>query len=218
MDLPQVRQKVDFRPLRGLIRRCYSTYVEDVEEGALVVAHPMKGPAPVPVQLGEPVRIEYTVPGAAGASILTHVVRLEERGVPVVVLALPSDKRIDEVQRREFVRLDVSVPLMYTILYWPRDSRRQGETYESRTRDLSAGGAQILCPEHYPVGTQLDMDLELPTEVIHLKAEVRREVDRNHSGGVWVAVRFLAASYDTRETIVRYIFEEERERRRRGLL
>lgn len=218
MELPHVSQKVEFKPQRGLIRRSYSTYVEDVEENALVVAHPMKGPAPVPVQVGEPVRIEYSVPGAAGASILTHVVRLEQRGVPVVVLGLPSDKRIDEVQRREFVRLQVSVPLMYTILYWPRDARRQGETYESRTRDLSAGGAQILCPEHYPVGTQLDVDLKLPSEVVHVKAEVLREVERCHNGGVWVAVRFVAVGYDTRETIVRYIFEEERERRRRGLL
>jgi len=217
LDLPHVSQKVEFKPLRGLIQRSYSTYVEDVEENALVVAHPMKGPAPVPVRVGDPVRIEYTVPGAASVSIVTRVARLERRGAPVVVLALPPDKRIGAVQRRQFVRLDVSLPLTYTILYWPRDTRRQGETYQSRTRDLSAGGAQILCPEEYPVGTQLEMDLELPAEVVHVKAEVVREVERLSGGGAWVAVRFLAPSFDTRETIVRYIFEEERKRRRRSL-
>lgn len=218
MDLPQIRQRVDFRPMSGLIRHAYSTYVEDVDNHVLVVAHPMKGPAQIPLHVGETVRIEYTVPGRGGLAVLTRVVRLEERGVPVVVLELPHNLRVDELQRREYVRLAAVLPLMYTILYWPRNPNRQGETYRSRTRDISAGGAQILCPERYPMGTQLEIDLQLPSRLLHLKGEIIRDVEPLGSSGCWMAVRFLAAGYDTREVIMHYIFEEQRERRRRGLI
>ncbi|HEY8346291.1 MAG TPA: PilZ domain-containing protein [Symbiobacteriaceae bacterium] len=218
MDLPHVKQHLILTPVRGIVRQSYLTHVEHVGPGEVVVEHPLAGTRPVPLRPGDVVRIEYMVSGRGIVRGLAQVVRLENRGIPVVVLKPDQEGTLEPVQRRQFVRLDVSLPLTYTIVRWAQDPLREGETYRSRTRDISAGGAQILCPEPYPVGTQLDVDLELPGKVVHLLAEVVRLAEPAPSGEYWVAVRFLSPDESTQQAIIRYIFDEERQRRRKGLM
>lgn len=218
MDLPKINQKVELKVLAGPFAAAYSTYIDDMEADEISVARPMVGGEPVPLAGGDSVRLEYAVAGAARVAFVTRVAALEHRGVPVVVLAMPEPARVERYQQRDFVRLEATLNLMYYVTHFPDGSPRPTGLIQSRTRDISGNGAQILCPEPYPLGTRLDIHLEVDGRTLHVVGEVIRAVKELGPKEYWLGVRFMGLEERDRDTIIRYIFNEQRERRRRGLL
>lgn len=67
----------------------------------------------------------------------------------------------------------------------PVTIQQGGNKWSGRTRDLSRGGSLVLVESPYPAGT-VEAALELPTGVLHSKAEVRFTIP-----GVGVGLEFL---------------------------
>lgn len=220
MQLPKINQRVDVRILVGPWAGSYSTYVSDIDQTSLSVAFPMFGETTVPLPIGEEIAVEYLIRhndrGIFHTRVLSHAVQ----GVPVATLQLPSGDQIERVQLRNFVRLEASLPLHFSVLQEKAKGDEQSEKVflASRTNDISGGGAQILCPEEYPVGTRLEMVLQLDEENLPIIGEVVRAHGRIGPTEIWLGVRFVLIDERTREKIVRYIFSEQRSRRQRGLL
>jgi c-di-GMP-binding flagellar brake protein YcgR len=218
VELPEVNQKVELRVLNGPFAAAYSTYVDEAGHKGIKVVHPAVGGKPIPLAPGDAVRLEYAVPGMARVSFLTRVTALEAENVPIVIVALPDKEKVERFQQRDFVRLEAELKLLYYVVSTPEATPRPGGVFRSHTRDISGNGAQILCPESYPPGTQLDIHLELGDRVIHAVGEVIRKVQQLSPREFWMGIRFVGLDERDRDVIIRYIFSEQRERRRRGLL
>lgn len=219
MDLPNINQKIELKVLHGPFASAYSTYVEDVDNGSLVVARPTVGGELIALMPGDAVRVEFAIKGSARIAFPTRILSMDVRVVPVVVLAPPEKGQVERFQQRDFVRLDAFVKIDYTILYSPEPGVRRQLRHQSQTRDISGNGAQILCPEPYPPGTQMDIHLDVGGKMLHTVAEVIRAADQGKApGDYWIGVRFVGMDERTRDQIIRYIFNEQRERRRLGLL
>jgi c-di-GMP-binding flagellar brake protein YcgR len=149
---------------------------------------------------------------------LTRVTSLDVDNVPLVTLALPDKEKVERFQQRDFVRLDAELKLLYYVLSTPEAAPRPGGVFRSHTRDISGNGAQILCPESYPPGTQLDIHLEVGDRVVHAVGEVIRQVQQLSAREFWIGIRFVGLDERDRDVIIRYIFSEQRDRRRKGLL
>lgn len=217
MDMPTINQKTEFRILHGPFAGPYNTYVEDVDDRSITVVRPVVAGEPVPLAVGEIVRIEYALRGLARISFPTRVLGLEQQVLPVVRLSLPDPAEVERFQQRDFVRLDANLTLIYYVISHPGQPARGG-VVRSQTRDISGNGTQILCPEAYPPGTQLDIHLDLNDRVIHVIGEVVRLVDQLSLREYWMGVRFVGLDERDRDVIIRFIFNQQRERRRRGLL
>lgn len=217
MELPKINQKVELKLLSGPFAAAYSTYIDDVETSEISVARPLVGGEPVALAVGDLVRLEYAIAGAARIAFVTRVAGLEHRGVPVVLLAMPEKTQVERFQQRDFVRLEATLNLMYYVSHTPDGTPRPTGLIQSRTRDISGNGAQILCPEAYPMGTRLDIHLEVEGRTVHIVGEVIRAVQAAQRE-YWMGVRFVGLEERDRDTIIRYIFNEQRERRRRGLI
>lgn len=218
MELPNINQKLEFKVLHGPFAAAYSTYVEDAGQHGITVVHPAVGGKPVPLAVGETVRLEYAVKGLARLSFPARVVAVEESSVPLVTLSLPEKNEVERYQQRDFVRLDATLNLLYYVVSTPDNAARPGGVFRSHTRDISGNGAQILCPEPFPPGTQLDIHLEVNGRVIHAVGEVIRQVAQLSPREYWMGIRFVGLDERDRDLIIRYIFSEQRDRRRRGLL
>lgn len=218
MELPEINQKVELRILNGPFAAAYTTYVDGVGLQGITVVHPAVGGKPVPLAPGNAVRLEYAVTGMARLSFLSRVTALQVDHVPLVTLALPDKEKVERFQQRDFVRLDAELKLIYYIVSTPDASSRPGGVFRSHTRDISGNGVQILCPESYPPGTQLDIHLEMGDRVVHAVGEVIRQVHQLSPREFWMGIRFVGLDERDRDAIIRYIFSEQRERRRRGLL
>lgn len=127
--------------------------------------------------------------------------------------------------QREYVRLDVTLPVRFTLLV---DQPAPPELADfdpdvpllGRTRDLSAGGCLLESETALPPGTMLDMILFFPNDrelgmigqVVREVHSIRMAKSRDH----WLAVQWVGGSKE-RDFITNFIFREQAARRQRGL-
>lgn len=218
MELPTINQKIELKLLGGPFASAYSTYAEEAGPNGIVVMHPTVGGKLIPLAPGDAVRLEYAVKGLARLSFATRVTQLIGGSIPMVTLAVPEKSAVERFQQRDFVRLDAELKLLYYVVSTPDSASRPGGVFRSHTRDISGNGAQILCPEPYPPGSQLDIHLEVGDRVIHAVGEVIRQVQQLSLREYWMGIRFVGLDERDRDWIIRFIFAEQRERRRKGLL
>ncbi|WP_374712150.1 flagellar brake protein [Symbiobacterium terraclitae] len=216
MRLPTINQRVTIFIPQGPWKGRYSTYMEAVDASTIRVAHPMFGSALVPLMPGDEVVVEY-LEGGDRIGFEATVVQRANDATPGLILTRPEPSTIRSLQLRDFVRLDVSLPIEYVLSGTHREEGGKVQLKPGRLIDLSGGGAQIVTEEEFPVGTRLDLVIHLPKQLIPAEAEVvRRATDSE--GPVRLGVRFSAIEERDREQIVKYIFAEQRRRRKKGLV
>lgn len=218
MELPKFNQKIEVEVLSGPYAASYSTHVVGADSRSITVVHPMVGGRLLVLNPGETVRVEFAVKGMARLSYPSRVLNVDTRVLPVVVLSVPDEGRVERYQQRDFFRLEASLPLTYSVRYVPDGSVRSGVKIRTTTRDISGNGAQILCAEFYPRGTQLEIDLEVEERVLRLTGEVIRLVEQLSRREFWQGIRFIGLDDTERDLLIRYIFKEQRRRRQLGLL
>lgn len=132
--------------------------------------------------------------------------------------------KTEKIQRREFFRFECSIPVRYRVLAY--QSETNGEEVpmnEGVTRDLSGGGMCIKLNEELKVNDLLEIEFELEQAKkrnIHVTGKVVR-FSRRHEDpkyGYEAAVVFKKIRNTDKEAIVRFIFEEQRKLRSKGLI
>lgn len=204
--------------------RYKSHFVEETAEGLIIAAPIVRGVALTPPQ-GTLLKVDYTGDAAAYA-FESELVRLQSRAVALWVIAKPDT--IQRMQRRTHVRLEVSLPVLYTILARPDDpspelsAQKNLSVYRGRTNDLSGGGSMLVIDQKLDSGTLIDLEIQLrPTETINLMGEIVRIIRTEEKGAYteyWTGVKFLDVNEREMDMVITFIFEEHRRLRRRGLI
>lgn len=132
----------------------------------------------------------------------------EEGPVPLIWLAEPWHAQ--ELQRRQHVRLEVSVPAVVRVA-------GQAGVFAGRTSDLSAGGCALVTGAPLEPGTEVELELELPERRLRAQGRILRRVEPVDE---WVryAVEFTGIDARDQEAIYAFIFHEMRQRQKKGLL
>lgn len=223
--LPKSNQKIDLKVLFGNHAGNYSSYVEEVSDKGIMLAAPTKAGYPIPLATGGAVRLEYVATGAKIA-FNTRITAIDNRNIPVIKVAIPDRSEVERQQLRTFVRQDATLNLTYKVFSVPPSQDpespnppiRMDLTHRSRTKDISAGGAQILCTEAYPKGTILDMTMDLNGQMFRTNSTVVRVFPPNDDKTFWTAVQFVGLSERDQDIVIRFIFNLQREMRRKGLM
>jgi hypothetical protein len=140
--------------------------------------------------------------------------RVRLRGTAIVedpkepdVLRIQNPRSIEVLQEREYVRIHSARP----VLVYAGGDRLQIQSY---TVDLSGGGCLLAGPDTLKVGEELQFQLTLTAGVLPVSGKGR--VVRIDNQGRR-AVVFEEISDLDRRRLVRFIFECQRDERRRGL-
>lgn len=169
-----------------------------------------------PVQVGEAVRVQHVVPDDARYTIDALVQALES---PSVVL-----KKLGEwsrVQQREYVRLRLEAKV-YADLHASAPgpelpSMRAPLDLRARVVDLSAGGLQLETSVDLGLGVQVFVRFELPggepVATTGLVVRRGRAIRDTHRFGV----RFVNLAPPLETVIVRFIYAQQAEKRRRTI-
>lgn len=167
-----------------------------------------------------------------GTQVIVRFMRREEIGVfrsdvlahdlfkdpPTIVLSQPGginwEKRTTAYfQRRQFVRLEAALPIEYF--------SDPGIVRHAITNDISGSGLSIITLFPLEKDTFFRFKINLPEKVIETNSKVVRCKTLQEKGGLGkyeVAFNFVGMSQNDQDTIVRYIFDRQRELRRRGLI
>jgi hypothetical protein len=171
------------------------------DEAALILlTPPLRPPAK-----GQAAEVEVTVDGG----ILTLAARVVDGdGRASVRIAPDSSKTVSDVQRRDFVRVDASVPVVV------RDGGPEGPARDAHAVNVSGGGLLLSGIGHLHVGdfAWVALDLEDGTQPIEALVTVVRE---DLTGAR--AVRIASISAGDEQRIVRFSFvQQQRARISRG--
>lgn len=213
-------QRAILRPLGS--GRLYAVRVEEVREDAVVLSGYLCAGQVAAVAPGTAVEVQYhrrqTVCGFQATVLDCRPGRL-----PLVTVSRPAEVR--EVQRREYVRWPVSLPLVVSPV-------AEGTPVRGRVVDLSGGGLAAEVPGEWEVGLEVRLHFGLGPGRPEARAEAR--VVRVAGGGTAeqgaaghgavrrvrrvprVAFEFTRIEPAERERIIRYIFDRQREFLRLG--
>jgi c-di-GMP-binding flagellar brake protein YcgR len=203
-------QKVAIQKVSSDDNEFYSSYIAAMEDDTISLATPMHGGSLVLFRVGEEIRV-YTWP----FMFVTEV--LERCFVPHPLIIVRRPRVFTKNQRREFVRLDLSLPIIVRELKSGLAEPIGEEEVQTHTIDISGGGALLVYPKELPAGTWLELSVFLPEEV-KCRAQVCRIEHNDTPKKVRLAVEFTDIAPSDQDKIIALIFRRQRELRRRGLL
>lgn len=196
----------------------YPSRIEDVGADAVVVAAPTRKGAVLRLSEGDVVRVQVPQQDAVYA-FDTAVEAVIMYPFPMLQLARPVE--IEREQRRRYVRVDASLPARYRP---PNpEAMKRLAPYKGTTVNVSGGGALIMTLQYHKaldVGSQVDVELELPNYKVSAKGVVvRMSTERGQAGkSQRIAVEFKDIDERQRDMLVKYVLQRQLELRRKGLL
>lgn len=150
----------------------------------------------------------------------TVVKRGLKDGIDLLLVEVRSD--FEKIQRREFFRFEWSLPIKYRII--PPGStpeKEEGPFKESITRDISGGGLSVALEELIERGETLECQLLFKNKkAVHFTGKVVRSSKYELEGKYKyeIGVVFERIQPVDQEKVIKYIFEEQRKLRKKGLI
>lgn len=197
------KQRVDLK-IRGVGRT--SGEVDKVQDGSVVISLVVSPTSEARALQDPDAVLEFT--GQRGIYRQKGIARFDVNGGSAVRFV--SEQEPELVQRREFVRVDVNIPVSVTIKDnpWPT---------EFDALNLSGNGALLSKPQGGTgrLGVGMFVWMKIPLydgkEPIEARGSVVREAGRGTMG-----VRFDHISEAHQERLVHYVAREERKQRKKG--
>ncbi len=195
----------------------YSSRVEEILPDTIILAAPLKRGVIVPLRVGDTVTVSY-FGQTAGYSFTTKVIGTNYQKLPLIAVQKPQE--ITKIQRRKYIRISTRIPVRFLIL----DDKKQpasSDVYCTETIDISGGGAAIISPVKLSREDCLDMELDIPRRgTIRVVGRVARVEETRSEYGIryLIGIDFLVIDESDRDKIIQYVFELQRDMRRKGLI
>lgn len=137
---------------------------------------------------------------------------------PIYKIKIRKISEVKRYQKREYYRFETSLAVTKKVILEDQEGEKLSKE-ECRTRNISGGGLNLLSNYQHQVGDHVLCEFRIGGETLELKAEVIRitkidTFDYDFSLGL----AFLEISERDRDTIISFIFEEERIMREKGLI
>ncbi|MDA8441516.1 MAG: flagellar brake protein [Peptococcaceae bacterium] len=203
-----VNQLVEVEPLNEDWAGSYKTRLEDINEDLLIFGVPYVNGGLLPLRVNDEIVIRVcnkTAMFKFNAKVKTVI-----RGdLPLFAVDIPAE--CVKVQRREFVRIDVSIPLRY------RD-KPEAEFIKAHSLDVSGGGVRFAADKNLAIGTKLEMVLDFLGDFsITTRVEVLRSVEAD-ARQYHISARFYELEHSLADKILQWTFKYQLSLRRKGLI
>ena len=214
----EVNQSIDVEVKRGLYKGTFLSKIDEVNEENVKILAPYRNGEIVPLRVGTEMNIFFTGENAAYKFHSEVLERIEEQ-VKLLVITPPED--IVRIQRRDYFRLDVKKDAKYRKLdddYELGDEyESEGDFIESQTIDLSGGGVRLVNESGLEEGDFIELMIDLSgIEDVVILGEVKQEYDLPN--GEAVGVEFQDITRQARDEIIGWLFDYQRELRKKGML
>lgn len=219
------------------MKTCVSQ-IMDYDSSSMLVAEPSYKGCPVVVPVGTVIEV-LVIDAKCVYSFNTSVIG-KQKSPPSLWLSLPETYR--RVQRREYVRVNIKLPVVVT---FKGDTEVEEEClnsnilaesvmdegyYNSSSIDVSGGGIKVFGPVKFKSETTIKVMLRLPMKEIVTNARVVRSVannkisEREFSPTDYAKFNYISAicfndiDDADRSTIIQLCFKRQLELRQRGIV
>ena len=188
----------------------FSSFIKSIENDSLFIGVPQREKEEMHACIGEYLKARITTEQCA-YFFETKVVKYHQQEMKLWELAWPCC--MQRSQQRKYVRAKTILEVVLEYM----DVRMQWQVMRTYTKDLSAGGLQVVMPSVPPEGSNVLVHLFLTEEeVLDLKGEfVRVEYPKTEEQKHFASIKFCEMDKKMTERIVKFIFDKEVEQRKR---
>ncbi|MFP4661024.1 MAG: flagellar brake protein [Halanaerobiales bacterium] len=212
----QVNKRIDILVEDGPYQGSYLSKVAEVNEDNFKVTSPFNKGEIVPLRTGQQVQVFCTGNSAA----YTFFAKIQERqSRPIALLTLQRTSDIIRIQRREYFRIEVKRDVKYRIIDTQAVNMEEDEKkfYKTQTIDISAGGVKLVADDRMPADGMIELYLDIPgLEKVALVGEIVNNY--NLPDGRAVGIEFRNINQNQQDIIIGWLFDYQRELRKKGLL
>lgn len=193
-----------------------SQIIDMVDDIEMKVSGPMRQNNLIFLHNGELIRVYFTVKNKGRYSFTAKVISrsLDQ----LYALDIERISEIDKVQERSYFRLITGLEVFKT-LETVIDGENKILEEVCEAKDISGGGLKIHCNEEHEINDVIECTLTIEDEDMTVEGVVKRidVIDAlNYKYSIGVA--FSKVNERNRETIIKYIFEQQRILRNKGLI
>ena len=207
---------LDYQKTDNPAREKYSSRVEDLDENCITLASPIKDRVPVFIPVGGRISVAFMDP--SGSYMFTTFVKRYKLGL-LNQIEVERPTELVRVQQRDYVRLNVNVDIRINFT-----KLQEFYEFEGMTNDLSGGGCRVVIPEQSIVFDRnqeisFSMDLNRKT-IIGRGLIVWQKLDREagRPDRVLIGIQFNQITEENIQFIMKYVYMQQIEFRRRGLI
>jgi len=209
-EILQVTQKIDIveTDRNSQQQDVFFSRIEDIREASVLITPPFRKGLSLPPRIGRVISarvVSDKVPYLFEATLLSYI----SDQLPLWEVSKPSDYH--KIQLRSDVRLEISLKADLELL----ELTDEKKIIKTLTKDLSAGGLQVVLPELLPVGTMVKINVTLLKDfVFESKGTILRlaqplpPLDKYCAG-----IKFMEVDAATKKKIISYIFSKQAEKR-----
>lgn len=171
------------------------------------------------IQDGDQLRVSFIHDDSGMYAFDTTVKGRKLGRIPMLVLDYPEKENLSRMQRREFVRIEGSVD----VAVHPKEERFH--PFTTTTVDLSGGGTAIRLPDDHGLKNNMLIScwIVLPLrsgtiDYLRVTCRVIRIFQSDKETNKWASLAFVEVTERERQQVIRYCFEQQQDRRRKGLV
>jgi c-di-GMP-binding flagellar brake protein YcgR len=193
-----------------------SQILDIINNNEFIISGPIKKNNLIIIQNGGEIRLSYTVENKGKYTFKAKVKSKDYSDV--YSLRVERTSKIDKIQLREYFRIwsDIEVSKKHLI-------KNKDEIIEfiekTDAKDISGGGVKLYCNFKHSIGDEIMFNAKVGDIIIKGKGTVKRinEID-TFDYKYSIGIKFTEIEEETRELIIRYIFEQQRILRDKGLI
>lgn len=182
----------------------------DKKNDLLIINNPLKRGVPYPLQEGQKIKIVFYREEKGIYSFLAEIVnKLQGR---LTIYTVKPIGEPEKIQRRYYFRLDVILRVILKDL-------TEDIVTESFTKDISGGGMKLISKKSFEEGKLMECTVYLKdNEKITFTGEVIRSVSNPSTKEYEVGIKYRDIGEGVRNSIISFIFERQRQLRKKGLI
>ncbi len=187
-----------------------SQLLEIISEEEFLIAIPIHNKNLVPIPIGNKVLVYYSVDSKGVFYFTAKVIDRKNDRIPYLKIQQVSETKI--IQRRDYFRLQISISMQIYNL----ENEMIEEVY---TKDISGGGMRFISNKKLDLNEEIYCKINIEEENYIIKSKViRSDIYESNMKQFDIGIRFLEIDEKTKNSIIGYIFKQQRILRQKGLI
>lgn len=205
-----VNNKIDIVMTDGLFR----SNIQDLTDEYIGISVPVLQGKYLPIRKGERVEVLYYIDKDIYGF---NTVVLGKKIDKVFIVLLAHPKKVKMVQRRNYVRILISLEINCAVIDKEKDkTNNQYDFFSATTVDISGGGVSIISDRSFRYADQIMLTIPLATENITVVGKVVR-VNKKDDGKNIYGLSYINIDNNSRDRLISFIFHKMRDSMKKGV-
>ena len=214
-DYLDINQNIELEINQGPYQGRYMSKISDISEAEMTVMA-IYDEELIPLRKNLPVDVYFNGEHAV-YKFKSKVKKRYKDPIPLIVLSIPQE--IKRIQRRQYFRLKVNKNIYYKLAKNDEDKQKKEDYKKTQIVDISGGGVKMVLNNDLKKGDIIQILLKIDClKQTPITGKVVRFITSEDGYTKFAGIKFIDIKRSIQDKIIGWIFDYQRDLRRRGLL